>query len=233
MILISAHIDNTARIGESFLIDCASTVCVGGSEIDLLEIKPDTGEDFFEVFNNQVELPIGQSSDSSKFMPWAYSSAGTKTITVRATKGSDIETKDFTIEIIEESADPHFSSDNDLKLHEPSIFSYLPKGRNSFLYLHREVKAEILRHLKAIDNEIDYSKLYDKEEFRAWSKFRVLELIFEKEIKESEDIFSFKRNTYKSLKEVAKTEVRATLDYDEDGTADTEVSLIPYVLRLV
>ena len=232
MILINADIDSLVRVEDMFLIDASGVTCVDGSGVDKIEIKADISDDFVEVYDSQIPLNLGETREDSKVMIWAYERSGPKEVTIKATKGVDERERVYSVECVEDIDDIHFSNDNDLLVHEPQIKSFLPFGRSSFLYLHREVKREILRVLKEISKDIDFTMLYDRSEFIAWSKYRTLELIFESRIAEDDDLNTAKRNTYKELVSTSRDQVKYTLDTDKDGSADKEVSTRPLTLRL-
>ena len=182
--------------------------------ISLIEIEPEALNGFIDV--------TGSDSDDW-YLDWEYSTDGTKTITLRVTTDGSPVTFTKDIEVITEANDKLFSNDNDLKQHETSILKYLPKGKSSYNYVHRNAQNEILEQLyKDGYTDIDGNKftkdsVVDIEEFRMWSKFMVLRMIFRDLSNAIDDIYDKKSLMYENSEHVWRTKAILKIDIDGDG----------------
>lgn len=232
MIVVNAIHEQTVRVNDSFLIDCSRSLCFDGSQVDTISIIPESGADTIEIFNNQTELEFGETVEDTKDYIWLYKTPGVKELTVIVTKGEDSEQETYSITVLSKEDDVNFSNDNDLRVHESKIDTFLRTGKTSFINLHREVKAEILRDINSKYKDIEFENIFNKNELIAWSKYRVLELIYESDITNLDDLHIDKRNTYKDLVSTAKSQAVILLDTDLNGEADKEVKRHNIGLRL-
>ncbi len=116
-----------------------------------------------------------------------------------------------------------FSSDADLKNHEPDILKYLEKGRNTFLNIHRRAQHLILAWLDRNGYVNLYNEKYTKrdvidlEEVHEWAVFVTLRLIFEGLIVSVDDIFAKKAASYGELEKYWRDRAVLRIDVDSDG----------------
>ena len=190
----------------------ASKSFSNSADITLVEIDPDGTGTFYDITNVD-----------GWYLDMVYGVEGDKTITLRI---NTTTTKTFTINIVSEDDDNLFSNDGDIIGLESDILKYLPDGRSSFLDKHREAQKEILNDLDASGvwkrNGERYEALdiIDIQEFKDWSKYVTLRIIFEGLSNEVGDIFRVKADNYASFQ--SKAMKRAVLRLSPDGVADTQ-----------
>jgi hypothetical protein len=197
------------------------------SAITKIEIKPITGESFIDVTTDQ-------------YLDWQYSSAGTVNVTCRVTASAASAEITSTMQVISPASDNLFSSDSDLKLHEPDIMKWTENGRNSFKNMHRRVQKLIVEQLRRegyVDiNGVPYTKgaIVNLDEVKQWSTFWVLETIMQGMSNSVDDEFDVKAKEYKKSRlEWGKTAM-LRLDTDGDGVADSDEGIdtaFPFVAR--
>tara|TARA_Y100001972_G_C7611003_1_gene306290 strand:+ start:57 stop:758 length:702 start_codon:yes stop_codon:yes gene_type:complete len=201
------------QIDEKFRIDVSQSFLHSSSDtISSISVQAEAAGTNYDV-------------TSDKFLDIAYSSAGTKTITVTLShsgSGSPI-TKTETIEVVTEAADNLFSVDSDLLSHEPDLMKYLPEHSSDFKFIHRLSQERILGQLDergitdTSGNRISASAVKDIEECRAWSKFLALQYIMESMSNSVDDVFSDKADKYKVMADRSSNRAFLRLDYDGDG----------------
>lgn len=207
--------ENIIQVNDKLRISAAKTFTTPDeAAITLVEIEPHAGEGFIDVTNvDSDEL----------YLDWAYSTDGTKTISLRiTTDGSPVTiTKD--IVCISEVDDKLFSTDDDLKVHEVSILKFVPRGKNSFNYVHRLAQNEILEQLYK-DGYTDFNNVkltkdavIRTDELKQWSKYLVLRLIFRDLSNAIDDIYDKKSNRYESAEHTWRTKAILKLDFNGDG----------------
>jgi hypothetical protein len=195
-------------------------------------IEPEIGAGFISVYNN--------GNTQKWFLDWAYETNGFKDVSVQIVADSGNKTKTYiaAINVLDEDEDALLSSDNDLMPYEPDILNYLPKGKNSYIYVHRKAQERILAYLDEqriwkSDNSV-YTKqdLIDlgadiKDQFKQWSTFQSLLIIFESIQVSGGDIFQEKKLEYENLMRQARNRSSLRLDQDGDGVIDE----VPYNIR--
>ena len=209
--------EQKVQTDEIIRIDCTKTFMhPGGDTITSITIQPEAAGSTFTVTND-------------KFLDFAYSTTGSKTITVTLNHSSGSITKTDTITVVSESEEKLFSKDSDLIAHEPQILEYLPGYRSDYKYKHRLAQDRILAKLDEMgihDNEgnkLTIADVTDVEEFRQLSKFMVLRMIFESLSNQVGDIFFEKSKRYSDFERDALNRVKIRMDLDNDGTADDKV----------
>ena len=208
-------LESTVQVDDKTRIDgTTSFVSTDEAAITLVEIEPEASSGYIAV-------------TSDKYLDWSYASAGDKTVTIRITTDGSPETKTGTVTVVSSSTDKLFSSDAELVPHEPDIMSYVPEGRNSYLNVHRLAQDRIITRLdekRIWDNDGDRltkSALVDTQEVNDWSKYLVLQYIFEGLSNDVGDIFSEKANKYRILATKAEARGALRLDLDGDGTLES------------
>lgn len=215
MIFPKLEADSIVQVNDQLRLNATRTfVSADEAAITLVEIEPEVGGGYIDVTTN-------------KYLEWAYTSDGAKVASLRVTTDGTPITTTLTITSITEVADALFSTDVDLRAIEPDIYLYLPEGKNSFNYLHREVQTQILewldeKNIKDTDgNALTKAALTSKDEFRRWSLYMVLERIFRDQSNAIDDVFSIKSANYKRLAEVARGRSSISLDRNGDGSKDS------------
>ena len=220
--------DPTVQVADRIRLDANQSFVSGeATSISLVRIKPSASDAFIDVTGN-------------RYLDWAYSTDGDKTVTVEVTTDGSPVTKDFTVSVVTEESDKLFSFDADLIAYESEIHRYLPAGRSSFKYVHRSAQDRILKYLdehRVWDkdgNRLTKAAITDIEEVRDWSKFMVLMLINENNSNQVDDLFSEKAALYKSMMVAARNRAALRLDRDGDGSTDEDIKdMRAFVLRRV
>ena len=150
----------------------------------------------------------------------------TKKVTGLVGDGTDTESESVYVKVYSVDGDALFSSDSDLMAHEPDIKKWVPVGRNSFKNVHRQAQELIIAWL----DERGYVDIYEDkftidhmtrlDEFKQWSKYKVLSLIFNGISNSVDDIFSQKSAEYESAEEPHRNRAVIRLDIDKDGSTD-------------
>lgn len=219
-IFIKSINEAVVQVKDKTRID-VSGIFTQGVTITDVTIKPETSESAISVYN----------ADSSKwYLDWAYSTAGNKTITVTATDGVTPESETYNIEILSKDDDNLYSSDAELYQIESELKKYLPVGKNSYLYAHREAQQRILSYLdrKRIWNE-DGSVLNKDQlnlsDVKRWSIYETLLIIYEDLVVQVGDKFKDKVLKYTELRNIERDRGAVRIDLDSNGTIDSGETL--------
>jgi hypothetical protein len=215
MIFVQIDREQKVQVNDKTRIDASKSFLSGTTNtISSIEIDPDGVSGFFDV-------------TTDGFLDWAYPSEGQKVVSCRITDSEANQTTGtITIEVVTAAEDNLFSNDDELKVYEPDLLRYVQDGRNSFIDKHRIAQFEILDELEAnLIYKEDGTKytaedIVNVEEFRKYSTFLTLEIIFEGLSNDVEDIFRNKANKYSEKKVQAKKRAQLHLDSDGDGDVD-------------
>ena len=218
MIFPKLTLETVLQVDDKTRIDASDSFVTNGETVTDVEIEPEVGAGYISVFN----------LDQDKwYLDWAYETDGVKTVSVRVTSDApSVRTKSYTITVLTEAEDALFSVDTDLYPYEPNIKKYLPRGKNSFIYAHRAAQTKIIAFLDEQrvwkEDRSRYRKedLVDKEEFKFWSIFQTLLIIFESSQLGNADIFQEKRLDYENDMRAARNRGALRLDADGDGNVD-------------
>lgn len=192
--------------------------------IEEIWIRPKAAGTFVKVYDS-VDNPTAKED---WYLDYAYEDAdeGTVTATVRIVIDAANNDKNFTLEVITAANDKLLSADSDLITHEPDILGYVVPGRSSYLDIHRQARDRILAYLDerriwdTNEDRLTKDSLTDKEEFKSWSKFEALVIIFEGLSNAVDDIFALKAERYRELRNTARNRGAIRLDRDGDGNTD-------------
>lgn len=230
MIFPSLTLETTLQIDDKTRLDASLSFATTGETITNIEIEPEVGVGFISVFNIDKE---------KWFLDYAYELEGIKTITVRVTTDMGTRDKIYSTDVLSATDDALLSSDSDLYPYEPDIARYLPVGKSSFLYAHRAAQTKILGYLdeqRIYKNNFDRYTKQDligitdpdfKEQFRLWSLFQTLLIIFEANQINVGDIYQEKREQYENEMRQHRNRSSLRLDQDGDGVLDET----PYNVR--
>lgn len=214
----SLTIETVVQVEDKTRLSAVRSFANNGETITDVEIEPEAGEGFISVF--------GSGDEDKWYLDWAYETEGIKTVSITLTTDIGTKTKTYDINVLTEEEDCLFSSDNDLYPYEPNIHKYLPRGKNSFIYVHRAAQTKILAYLDEQriwkDDRTRYTKddIVDKEEFKRWSLFQTLLIIFESIQVSNADVFEEKRQQYEIDMREARNRAALRLDADGDGEVD-------------
>lgn len=216
MIFINCINEGLIQVNDKTRIDVSRSF-VSGEGITDIEIEPEAAAGFVSVYN----------SDQDKwFLDWQYSMDGEKVISVRATDGTSTITQTFSITVISVEDDNLYSNDAQLFAIESELKRYLPPGKSSFTYLHREAQSRILAYLdrKRIWN--DDGEPYNKNQInlfnqlQKWSLYETAYIIYNDLFITVGDKFSQKINQYKALRNIERDRAALRIDKDNTGTYD-------------
>ena len=213
-------------------LDASLSFATDDETITDVLIEPNTGDGFISVFNG--------GKTNKWYLDWAYEIDGLITPSVKIVTALGDKTKIYTsgIIVLTEIEDALLSSDNDLMPFEPDIMKYLPVGKNSYTYAHRKAQERILSFLdeqriwKSDSSRYTKQDIIDldgefKEQFKQWSIFQTLVILFESFQSAGNDIFQEKKAEYEKLMLQARN--RSSLRLDQDGNAVIDAT--PYNIR--
>lgn len=204
------------QVNDKTRIDCSgSYVTKGNADITLVEIQPYTAAGYIDVTG---------ASSNDWYLDYEYSTDGDKTVTLRITTDGAPSTFTSTITVLTVTNDKLLSNDADLQLHEPDILKYIREGRNSYLDVHRRSRDLILDwlnengHVDKNGAALTKAALVNTEEFRKWSTYLALRLIFDGISNQVDDIFAIKARRYDSFANEARNRAILRVDIDGSGT---------------
>jgi hypothetical protein len=223
MIFPRINADSLVQVNDGLRIDARKTIYKDLAEITDVLISPE------DVAMDPVFISVYNSGDFDDwYLNWVYETAGEKKARVKVID-TDLNEKviAITVNVVTEAADLLFSKDSDILQSEPDILRYLPEGKTSFTFMHREAQRRILAFLdeqriwKVNNIRFEKEDIIDMEEFVHWSRFLVLHLIYAAKIVSVDDFFSFKANEYEGLMKAARGRSTLRLDRNDSGTVDT------------
>jgi len=209
--------DDVVQVSDKFRIDCTkSYLSKGEAAISLVEIEPEVGSGFIAVTGSPIAA-------KNWFLDWEYAASGVKTVGVRVTTNAVPVTLTTQVEVVTAEDDKLFSSDSDLVSIEHNILKYVPEGRSSFKYIHREAQKQILEWLyingfRGTGNtRLTKENVIDVSEVRFWSKYLALRLIFQDLSNAPEDVFDKKSKLYQRDEHKWRENSGLKLDFNGDG----------------
>lgn len=214
-IFATLQTDRIVQVGDKTRLDASHSFVAGADVISMIEIQPSDADIY-------IQVPLDQP-----YLDWVYSTAGDVVVAVRVTVSSGDSTSASVgtadLAVLSAETDALFSSDSDLVAQEPSIRDLLPRGRSTFLNVHREAQELIMDAVNrkvssASQNWLTPISVVDKREVREWSKYLTLHLIFEGSINTKDDVFYIKSSKYKGLADNASERSYIALDLNGDGT---------------
>ncbi len=231
MIFGKIKTDEQVFTGDMLRIDASKTFVSPDKTIaptNGLQISVDSGVSWLDITNK-------------KYVDWAFTTSGTKTITLRVTTTSS-DTQDFTkdVVVLDITTQGLFSKDDDLYKYEPDIDSLLPKKWSSWNLIHLEAQKQIVQWLdfkgirRSDGTTYTASDILDKKQVREWSALLVLSLIYQGNSNQTGDIFSSKSTLYKNLAEVQMNLSHIELTgqpYNETNNNTTNLRVVELVRR--
>lgn len=135
--------------------------------------------------------------------------------------------KEFNFDVITEESDALFSKDSQLISYETEIMDFLPKGKSSFKYAHRNAQTEIVRYLdgqgiRKLDEDkrkvpFEKADLVGNAYISEWSTFLTLLNVFEDIKVKDQDLYEKKKKLYSAKLTKAVKTATLRLDYNSDG----------------
>lgn len=233
MIFPRINTDSLVQVNDGIRIDARKTVYR-----DILDIKDILISPEDDATPAPQYISVFSAGDFDEwYLDYVYETAGDKTARVKVILQDDSEKEiSATISVITEAQDLLFSKDADIIQSEPDILRYLPEGKTSFTFMHREAQRRILAFLD--ENRIwkkenaRYTKedIVDMEEFVHWSRFLVLHLIYAAKIVSEGDVFTFKASEYEALMKSARGRSTLRLDTDGDDVVDTLLDRVSTIM---
>ena len=217
MIFPILEFEPTVQVGDKTRLDASkSFVTQDEQAISVISIRPSSADGFITV-------------SSDKYLDWAYSASGVHAITVlvSTTEGASASAQIVrNITAYTEAQDKLFSTDQDLRLHEPDILKWVVDGRATFKDVHRRAQYTILKwldkegYVDVYNHPFTKDAILDIEEVRQWSTFITLRLIFEGVSNAIDDVFADKAKRYKGMEVEWRKRAILRLDIDDDGEAE-------------
>jgi len=210
----SLVVESTVQADDKTRLDgTKSFISSDEAAITLIRIDPETNSNWVTVTSDQ-------------YLDWAFSSAGSKTVTIEITTDGSPVTSTGTVLVVTSATDALFSTDAELIEHEGNVLDYVRAGRNSFIDKHRLAQDRILTWLDenriwdTDGDKLTKAAILNNEEVNDWSKFLVLKMIFEEIRNSPDDIFSDKMAKYTSMMEAARNRGALRIDFDNSGVID-------------
>lgn len=215
-------LEKDIQVNDKTRLDASkSFVTQDEAAITLVEIEPEAAAGFIDV------TPSPATKASDYFLDWQYSGATrTVTATVRITTDGAPVTFSDTIEVTTAADDMLLSNDKDLTAIEEDILKFVPKGRNSWLNVHRKAQQLILDEIdeRGITNtdgtRITKDQLVEIEDFRQWSAYMTLWLIMNDISNSVDDKFANKAASYKNTMDFHRERSFMRIDFNKDGNID-------------
>jgi len=224
--------DDIVQANDKFRLSAVkSYITKGEAAITLVEIDPGDG-----VFVPVTGLPV---ASKNWFMDFQHSSAGDKTVAVRITTDGAPVTVTKTVTVLSEASDYLFSKDSALTAIESDVLKYVPEGRSSFKYAHREAQGQILEWLwtngyyKTGVERFVKTDFVNLIEVNYWSKYLTLRLIFKDLSNMVDDIFDKKAKQYENIEHQWRTKSVLKIDLDGNEVIEAYEGLNLTTRRLV
>lgn len=220
MIFGALDLEKIVQVGDKTRLDANKTFLTPDEAvITLVRIKPSATDIYYDV-------------TSSKYLDWQFLTDGEQVVTLEITTDGAPQEFQRSLTIVSVAADNLFSDDQDLLSIEADVLNYTRNGRYSFLDKHREAQSIIL-------NELDKARIWKDDgsvyiasdivtiqEFREQSKYLTLQLIFETQSNQIDDIFSVKARKYKHMAKSAAERGALRLDNDGDGIDEDPIETV-------
>lgn len=192
----------------------------GEADVTLVRIDPGDGTGFVDV------TPSPATKTVDYYLDWEYSTDGLITVQIEITTDGVPVISSSTINVVTANDDALFSGDQDLTAVEEEILRYVPKGRNSWLNVHRKAQSIILAELdeRGIQNSdgtrITKDQILEIDDFNKWSTYLVLWLIMQDLSNSVDDKFDKKSIMYKQRMDFHRERSFLRIDFNKDGDID-------------
>lgn len=209
-----------------FPIIFADTVVQTGELIrfDISESKGDIKTAKLTIDGTEKEFTTDDIAKGKLFLDWLFDTAGAKVIRADFTDTSDVASyREMTVTVKTPAEEKLFNTDADLLAYESKVRSWIPEGRSTWNFVHREVKKVIFEELSSkFQTRLDDANILNALQFREWAKFKALEMIFRGINNTESDVFATKAEFYG--KEAANYRTLALnsleVDVNKDGAIE-------------
>jgi hypothetical protein len=233
MIFPIIECDDTVQVNDKFRISAdKSYVTKDEAAISLVEIDAGDGS-FIDVTGS---API---KASNWFLDFQHSTPGSKTVAVRVTTDGSPVTVTKTVTVLTAAQDYLYSKDSELVAIESDILKYMPAGKASFKYAHREAQGQILEWLwtngywKSDGSRFVKTDFIDLIEVNYWSRYLTLRLIYDDLSNQTEDIFFKKARKHENTEHLWRRKAMLKIDVNGDAIQDPYEGLDMTTKRLV
>lgn len=220
MLFPNAIIDSLVQICDMFRIDASKSFHGSGEILTNVNIYPDFVNNPADVYNVYVE-----DCPEDWFLDYAYEADGDYTIRVELVTASESKFKDYSITAVTEAEDNLQSNDAMIFALESELKKYMPEGRNSYKYLHREALVKMLDYMyrNGIYNpdgtRIEKSQLIG-DKLSEWSKYETMVLIFQELKTSNVELFNEKIEDYEEERDNARAIYKFEYDSNKDAVVD-------------
>lgn len=217
--MIFPHIDveSIVQVNDKIRISAMqSYVSKDEAAITLVEIDPGDG----------TFRPVTGNSSKDWYLDWEFSTEGTKSVLARVTTDGAPVTKSVDVTVLSVADDNLFSGDGDLVALESDILNYLPKGKASYLNIHRKAQGIILSEIdeRGVVNtdgsRITKDQIVEIEDFKKWSTYLTMWLIQQDLSNSVDDKFDQKAKFYKQRMDFHRDRAFIRVDFNKDGNID-------------
>jgi len=176
--------DGVVQINDKFRINAINSYKTPNEATwTKVEIEAESGAGFIDVTGDVTKA----KPEKNWFLDYQYTTAGTKTVSLRITIGATVETVTSNITALTAAQDNLFSNDDLLKEQQSDIHKLLPDGTATFKYKHRAAQNFILDwlwnngYVKRTSSGIEpflKSDIIDIDYISDWSTFVVMRMLF-------------------------------------------------------
>lgn len=230
MIFPNLEVESILQVNDKTRINATkSYVSKDETAITLVEIDP--GDGTFRT--------VTGSGSKDWFLDWEYSTDGEKTVLARVTTDGSPVTKSAIINVVSVLEDNLFSNDGNLTALESDILNYIPKGKSSFLNVHRKAQSIILSEIdeRGITNtdgsRILKSQIVDIEDFKKWSAYLTMWLIQQDLSNSVDDKFDQKAKFYKQRMDFHRERSFLRIDFNKDGNVSAGEKVSVRTARMI
>lgn len=220
MLFPKADLDLLVQVYDMFRIDATKSFSTTDEVLTEFNIYPDFVNQPLVVYD-----VLSESDPECWFLDWAYETDGEYTARVEMKTASLTKTIDYVITAVTEEDDALFSTDAMLYSYESELKKYLPEGRNSWKYMHRQAQKEMLdwMYRNDIRNPDGAQIVKDQligDKLDVWSTFETLLLIYQEIKTSNSEAFTEKLEDYAEKRGDARE--RYIIQYDSDGDGDVD-----------
>jgi len=223
MLFPKADVDSLVQRYDMFRIDASKSFYTGDlADLTEVNIYPDFDNAPGTVFNLVAE------EQECWILDWAYKTAADYTVKIEMKTASLTEEISYIVKAITAEEDNLISDDSMLYALESELKKYVPYGRNSWKYLHRAARNEMLDYMyrNGIYNpdgtEVLASQLKSESKLEVWSTYETLLLIYQEIKTSNSEAFNEKLVDYAEKRANARKRYKIEYDTNKDGNVDEE-----------
>ena len=223
MLFPKADVDSLIQILDMFRIDASKSFFTGDiADLTEINIYPDFVNEPGTVFNLVTE------DQECWILDWAYKTAAEYTIKIEMKTATLTEEVIYSVTAITEAEDNLISNDSMIYALESELKRYLPLGRNSWKYLHRAARNEMLDYMyrNGIYNpdgtEVLASQLKAESKLEDWAKYETMLLIYQEIKTSNSEAFNEKLVDYAEKRANSRKRYKIEYDTNKDGNVDED-----------